>query len=236
MSTNCAHMTEPKTSAWLEAFAKQATSKLIIRCGRYARWCLDEYRLKRGPQYPDELVQDALGDMFEGRIAWDPTRKALDDHVCDTVRFRIRDEKQSAAERRPAISIDRPLSDEAAARGDEDDDKRKAVRALRAEIESAVGLAEDPASALVRRQGRELGARIADELTRLAGPDDEVRLLVACLRDGDDERRDVCAESGMTEKAFHNARRRLVRLKDKLPEELQAQAMAFVHDEDSHDA
>jgi hypothetical protein len=225
-------MTEPKSSAWLDAFAKQVSSgKLFIRCRRYARACLDEYRLKRGPQYPDELVQDALGDTFEGRIAWDPARKALDDHVCDTIRFRIRDEKQSAPERRPTISIDRPLSDDAAARGDADDEQRQAARKLRAEIESAVGLAEDPEATLMRKQERELGARIADELTRLAGSDDEVRLLVACLRDGDDERRDVCAETGMSEKAFHNARRRLVRLKNSLPDELRVS-----DDEDSNDA
>lgn len=205
------------SDVWLDAFSKQATSKLIVLCRRHARWCLHEYRLQRGPQYDHEVVQNALADVFERRITWDPARASLFDLLCDVVRYRIRDEKRSRAARTPHVSIGRPG-------GGLDGENRDGDGKLDAEIAGAVEPLDGPEAQLARKQDRELGARIGAELAALADGDGEVAAIVTCLREGVSAREDVLAETGMTAEAYHNARRRLHRLKGRLSEGLRAKA------------
>jgi len=215
-------MNEPKPSdVWLEAFERQATSKLITRCRHHARWCLEEYRLDRGPHYHLEVVQNALGDIFEGRIAWNPTRCSLEDQVCDVIKYRVRDEKRSAAGRRLHVALDRPVNDETMV-----DDGRS--RRIARDVEAAMSVVADPESELARKQERELGARIGDELAKLAQGDQAVEALLVCIRAGVSALQEVLEETGMTADELHNARRRLRRLTGRLSEELRAKATSLL--------
>jgi len=208
------------SDAWLDAFSRQATSKLIAQCRRHARWCLHEYRLERGASYDHEVVQNALADIFEGRIAWDPARASLLDQVCDVIRYRVRDEKRSKAARTPHVSIGGGV------RGCLDGESSDGTRQLDAEITRAHAVEQpsDPATQLERKQVRELGARLGAELAALAKGDAELTALVTCLRAGIFEREDVLAETGMTAAEYHNARRRLQRLTVRLSDDLRTMA------------
>lgn len=211
------------SDVWLDAFAREVTNTLIARCRRHASWCLHYYRARRGPQHHCELVQDALGDIFEGRVAWNPTRETLLDKVFDVIRYRVRDEMRSAAERRQSLSLDRTLHEGG----------RERRIDVEIEVALAVGFVDDPESELERKQMRALGARVGDALAVLAGGDGEVLALLSSIREDDSERReDVLAQTGMTREGYHNARRRLRRLARQLPGELLELASALVDEGD----
>jgi len=155
---------------------------------------------------------------------WDPARASLLDQVCDVVRYRIRDEKRSRAERTPHVVIGRP-------RGDQDcgDDEHAAETTRRIDAEvarAAVDEPDDPQALLVRKRERELGARIGAELAALVaeGDDPNVAAIFGCWRAGTSERKDILAETGMSADAYHDARRRLLRLVGRLPAELRTKA------------
>src|SRR5690348_5751842 len=62
---------------WIEAFEAQATEDLYLRIKRYARARARLVAHAGRPideQYTNDLVQDAIGDTFDGVLAWDPER------------------------------------------------------------------------------------------------------------------------------------------------------------------
>lgn len=189
----------------LQALKQQLTPGLVSRCRVFARWCLRRYGLRRAAAYHEELVQDALGDLVEGRIAWAPARNRLADHVCDVIRYRVRDEKRSAGERRAWLPLEGRAS-------------------------SSVLDAEDlrvltPDALLLRAQAQAVARRVAECLNGLASSDDEVHRVLTCYCAGIDDRQAICGITGMSVHSYHNARRRLVRLADRLP--LALRTMAF---------
>lgn len=199
---------------WLDAFAAQATSTLVARCRAHVRRWLRAYRLDRAFE---DVVQEVLVDILEGRVAWDPTHSTLLNRVCDVARYRIRDEKRSLRGRTMHVPISRPGDPRLLLDGESYDG---ASRQLEADLARAVELPEDPETALVRTQRRERAVRVGEELAAMARGDAEVESYLACLRAGITERAAVLAETGMTAETYHNARRRLQRLKERLPPEL----------------
>lgn len=171
-------------------------------CSRHARSCLHEYRLDAADGDEHDFVNEAFADIVEGRIQWNPARRSLLDQMCDVIRYRVRNQKHSAA-RRAQVPM-----------GACDED-------LHAEMTAAVGEPDDPAAQLRRKQERELGARIAAELAMLVGQGDgDAAAILACWTTGTLERKDILAETGMSADAYHDARRRLVRLGGRIAEEL----------------
>jgi len=207
------------SDVWLDAFHRQATSGLIVLGRRHALWCLHTYRLPAAPGDDLELVNKALGDIFAGAVTWDPTRASLLDQVCDVIRYRVRDAKRSASSQRHHLSIG-PQP----ANGERFDNE---VSGQRLEAEIAEALADepnDPEAHLQRKQRRALGARIGAELAELAVDDELVATMVTCYRAGVCTRAEILAETGMAPEAYHDARRRLLRLVKRLGLELLAKA------------
>lgn len=199
---------------WIETFHQQATRQLMARCRRQARWCLHEYRLAASPGDDDDLVQNALADIFDKRIQWDPSRRSLLDQVCDVVRYRIRNLKRSTvAYRGVCVLVD-------------NESQSVHVEAVAVSAEEP----DDPEAQLRHKQARELGARIGAELAALVAnqADDEAAAILACWWSGTSERKDILVETGMSAEAYHGARRRLVRLAGRLSDELRAKAKADV--------
>lgn len=207
------------SDAWLDAFHRQATRQLIHLSRRHARWCFHEYRLRTSPDYDLEVVTKALGDILDEKIAWDPDRATLLDQVCDVVRYRVRDEKHSAATRRRTFSLGRQQP--SGARFDD----AASEHLLDAEVTAALTEEpDDPEAHLQRKQARELGARIGEQLAGLADHDPDVAAMVTCYRAGVCTRAEILAETGMSADAYHDARRRLLRLVKRLDDELRAKA------------
>jgi len=209
------------SDVWLDAFHRQATSKMISLGRRHARWCLFEYRLDRSEDYEREVVIRALGDILDKKIQWDPARASLLDQVCDVVRYRIRDEKRSPAEKR----IHEPIGP--TDRDRFSDETKDGSQKLEAEVaRAAIDAPDDPEALLVRKQERELGARVGAALAALVaeGDDPNVAAIFGCWRSGTSERKDILAETGMTADAYHDARRRLLRLVGRLPVGLRTKA------------
>lgn len=187
-----------------KAVESQATESLINRCAQAARRCLYEYGLRREPGYERELVQDAITAILDCRISWDPRREDLQRRIDDVVRFRVRNEKLSLAARVQCVPVD---SLDVLASSDETPDER-----------------------LARERERSLGARIGEALQELAqaSADGEVVDLLAYFRRDDVDRAGAMRVTGMSAEKYRNARRRLVRLRRHLPDDLRAQAAAVL--------
>lgn len=207
------------SDAWLDAFEQQATGRLIARARRHARWCLFKYRLDRGHGYDHDIVQAALTDIFERRIEWKPAEETLLDKLCDVIRYRVRDEKDSLVGRTLHVSIDHPRGDADDGQAGEEEARPSAVGELPPLVDP-----DDPEAQLAREQARERGARLGVELAALAAGDAHVEAIVRCLCAGIVKKADVLAETGMTGADYHNALRRFDRLTKKLPAELRALA------------
>lgn len=211
------------SDVWLDAFERQADGSLFVKARRHARWCLFAYRLPRGDSYADDLVQGALTDILERRIEWDPEEHPLLRKVCDVIRYRVRDEKESLPVRTPHFSFYERKSPR-----DRDDPENVDGAPWRVDQEALSVLVEqpeDPEAQLGRAQERAIGARLGAELEALVADDAHVAEVVRCLRAGIIKKADILAETGMSDPDYRNAARRFERLTKKLPAELRALAM-----------
>lgn len=225
VDTACMSVQSSSGVLWIDVYFQQATDALHERCRRHARWCLHAYRLYDAPEDDDDLVQKALTDILGGHIQWDPTRRSLEDQVRDVIRYRVRDLKRTAARRRahaPIIDV-----------GDDCESHVVRVRGAEAVVTDEVvhaemtrhgGEPDHPETQLRHRQARELGARICAELSVLVAEqdDEQAAAILTCWACGISERRDILAETGMSAETYHDARRRLIRLVGRLPDELRA--------------
>ena len=66
---------------------------------------------------------------------------------------------------------------------------------------------------------------VVAKLYELAGDDSEVVQILDCFASDQIERRDIMRVTGLDRLAYHNARRRLVRLVEQLPNELRERAI-----------
>jgi hypothetical protein len=87
------HSGTDEREAWLNAFAEQLTTPMIRAVEVYAR-TLVRWSAREGAIVGDlaarELVQDALSDVFEGKVRWDRS-EALALRLKNIVRWRARD-------------------------------------------------------------------------------------------------------------------------------------------------
>ena len=84
---------------WRTTFEEQATQKTIDRATVFAHKRTSFVRRigrRADALYARELVLDALGDIFDGRLSWDPSRKPLLAQLQDVVLWRT-EYRRSAA-------------------------------------------------------------------------------------------------------------------------------------------
>ena len=202
-------------TGWRAEFERQATQDMIDRATRYARRrvkMIERVGRKVDPLYARELVQDAIGDTLDGKLAWDPAKVPLATHVTATVKSRTRHDVVRAV-RLPHRSLD-----------DSADDNSTEGRPL--EIEASYALASRAGRAA---DAAEAHARAAvDALRRASGNDELLDHLLDAFANGKTERSEVMEWTGMSAKTYDNVRHRMVRLVSKLPTEIREIAVELL--------
>jgi hypothetical protein len=196
------------TAEFLAAFRAQAKQDMmddvVAYIAKRATW-LEHQHGNRVHDVIFEMVNDALGDTFEGRITWDPLRCPLELHLKSTIRSRLAKELERA-ENYEVTEID---------------------EAPEHDVNEAIVRGGTPSTTATRKVSKHV-KRFTDEL-RLQAVDDEPVLKIIDLHLQDiTDRRHICHMTGMRPADYHNAFRRLKRLADKISPELRAAARESV--------
>lgn len=188
--------------AWEDAFETQLTREVTASVMAYAKkraeW-IQRHTKRRDNYLARELYQDAITDTWLGDVAWDPTKIPLELHLKRTVRSR------SAASMEHLLLF-----------------PQERVGALKLEMETRMseameaGHVADPTSYI---------EDVVANLYELAKDDLEVVQILDCFGREQIERRDIMRATGLDRLAYHNARRRLVRLVELLPNNLRERAI-----------
>jgi hypothetical protein len=195
-----------RDAAWEAAYLAQLTDALAASVGAFAKkrasWL--ESKTKRKDNYLwRELLQDALTDTWLGDVTWDPAKAPLDLHLKRVIRSRTSMTMKHltrfprVAAHAPRLDLEREMSDAM-------------------EAERATGQAAD------------LGAFIdgvVGTLYMLAAEDDDVLRILDCFSEGLVDRRDIVRATKMTTTTYHNARRRLLAIIERLPANLRDEAV-----------
>jgi hypothetical protein len=188
--------------AWEDAFEVQLTGEMtasvMIYAKKRAEWI--QRTTKRHDTFlARELYQDAVTDTWLGDVKWDPAKVPLELHLKRTIRSR------SAA--RVEHLIDFP------------EDR---VRTLKLDMETKMS------DAMEVGQASHLSHYVDDvvaQLYELARGDIEVIQILDCFAVDQVDRRDIMRATGMDRVTYHNARRRMVRLVEDLPNDLRERAL-----------
>lgn len=195
-----------RDAVWEAAYLAQLTDALAASVGAFAKkrasWL--EGKTKRKDNYLwRELMQDALTDTWLGDVTWDPAKAPLDLHLKRVIRSRTSMTMNHltrfprVAAHAPRLDLEREMSDAM-------------------EAERTTGTAAD------------LGAfvdGVVGTLYMLAAEDDEVLRILDCFSEGLVDRRDIVRATKMTTTTYHNARRRLLALVERLPANLRDEAV-----------
>jgi hypothetical protein len=190
--------------AWEAAFEAQLTREMVASVMIYAKkraeWI--QRATKRHDTYlARELYQDAVSDTWLGDVAWDPAKLPLELHLKRTIRSR------SAARMEHLAQFP-------------EDRVGKLKLDLETKMSDAMEVLQSTDSALTSCIDV-----IVAKLYQLAGDDTEIIQILTCFANGQLERRDIMRATGLDRVTYHNARRRLVRLVENLPNDLREQAI-----------
>lgn len=188
--------------AWEDAFEVQLTGEMTASVMAYAKkraeW-IQRHTKRRDNYLARELYQDAITDTWLGDVAWDPRKVPLELHLKRTVRSR------SAARMEHLLLF--PEERVATPRLDMETRMSEAMEA---------GQVADPTSYV---------EDVVAKLYELAKDDVEIVQILDCFARDQIERRDIMRATGLERLAYHNARRRLVRLVELLPNDLRERAI-----------
>jgi hypothetical protein len=192
------------TVEFLAAFKAQANQDMmddvVAYIAKRATWLKHQHE-DRVNDVIREMVTDALGDTFEGRITWDPLRCPLALHIKSTIRSRLCKDLERA----------------------ENWENVDVYEAPEGEVEDAFLRDDKPAPTATKKVSKYV-QRFTDAL-RAEAADDPVVLKIIDLHLQDiTDRRHICHMTGMRPADYHNAFRRLKRLADKIPADLRAAA------------
>lgn len=186
------------TDAWRDAFTAQCTDQLYDVGRRFAArraavvarcgGVVDDY-------YVRELVANAISDTAVGVLCWDPAAQSLEAHVLDAISRRANHDCSRAIRyRHEAVDFFDP----------------ETPRALVDEVEAKLAEAVPGV-----RSGSEL-ERVT-RLRELAGPEDEhVLLVLDAFEARATTKSDVLHFTGLSDKEYRAAQKRLMRLVAKL--------------------
>jgi len=188
--------------AWENAFEVQLTGEMtasvMIYAKKRAEWI--QRTTKRHDTFlARELYQDAVTDTWLGDVTWDPAKVPLELHLKRTIRSR----SAARVEHLMQFPEDR-------------------VRNLKLDMETRMS------DAMEVGQATDLTSYVDDVVARLyelASDDTEVVQILDCFASDQIERRDIMRVTGLDRLAYHNARRRLVRLVEQLPNDLRERAI-----------
>jgi hypothetical protein len=195
--------TEPiaHSEKWLAGFRAQYTPELVDSVLAYAAsrasW-IARHKATHDPHLARELVDDAVGDTFLGVVTWEPDDVSLAVHLKRVIRSRTSHELERLA-KFPQVRINQTPSL---------DFEREVSEAMEAQ---SAGSTTDLSTCI--------DATI-DALRALAAGDDRVLMLLDAYGEGAIDCRDVTRVTGMSAGEYDNARRRLMRLVPKLPEDI----------------
>jgi hypothetical protein len=187
---------EPSKS-WGAMFDEQCSVEMLRRVRRYARRVassIAEAGGLGGESCADELLQDCVTDTISGVLVWDPAITMLEHHLMARIRSRGRDERHRVLQH-PHRSID-------AVDGEGEDS------AALDEAEQALLSSRDEAAE------RYATARLA-LMREHAATDPDLQAILDAADNGAEGKAEILAASGLTEKAYRNARLRLRRLGDR---------------------
>ena len=201
--------TVTRDAAWETAYLAQLTDALAASVGAFAKkrasWL--ESKTKRKDNYLwRELLQDALTDTWLGDVTWDPAKAPLDLHLKRVIRSRTTMAMKHLT-RFPRVTAHAPRVDL----------EQEMSAAL--ESERTTGNAGDLGSVI---------DGVVGTLYMLAADDDDVLRILDCFGEGVVDRRDVLRAASMNASTYHNARRRLMALVERLPQNLRDQAINSV--------
>ncbi len=189
---------------WRRAFEEQATNKAMAGvhtyAGKLARM-IERATRRRDALIARELVLDAMSDTFAGIVKWDPAKASLASHLCRVIRSRTAHELDRAG-----TFVHLSL-----------DDHDASVDALNHEASSALGVENESPE---RRRTAANARQVLDGIRKLAGGDKLVLQLLDAYDAGATERHEIVQLTGMKTTAYHNVRRRVHRLADKLPDDV----------------
>ena len=149
------------------------------------------------------MVTDALGDTFARVVTWNPLRCPLHVHLKRVIRSRLSHELERA-EDFEHVEIDHAPA--------------QLVN------EALLNAGKLPATKQLSRYVKEFTERLRE----LAAGDPVVLKLIDLHLQDVTERRQICLVTGMKPSDYHNAFRRLKRLAEAIPKELQVAALAEV--------
>jgi hypothetical protein len=188
--------------AWEDAFEVQLTGEMtasvMIYAKKRAEW-IQRTTKRHDTLLARELYQDAVTDTWLGDVTWDPAKVQLELHLKRTIRSR----SAARVEHLMQFPEDR-------------------VRTLKLDMETKMS------DAMEVGQVSDLTSCVDDIVTRLyelAGDDNEVVQILDCFANDQIDRRDIMRATGLDRLAYHNARRRLVRLVENLPNDLRERAI-----------
>jgi len=187
---------------WIEAFEAQATEDLYLRIKRYARARARLVAHAGRPideQYTNDLVQDAIGDTFDGVLAWDPERVTLERHLQCAIHSRTRHDYVHAIRfRQERIDL--------------------GAKKTLAEVETTLARA--------RGEPEDAGARVLAALHQLAARDPDVIEMLRLFGEQVIKKEDIVRETGWNTKRYQATRKRMLRLVQQLPNDVREAAMA----------
>lgn len=182
----------------LALFTAQCTHELWERVARYARKAaarVCELGGSGGDALGDELVQDAFRDTLDGTLRWDPEAASLESHLVSRIRSRARDERRRAREA-PHVSIDAPTESD----GDE--------RSVLHEAEVILARQHDD-------NDRARRARLRSNRRAVLADDPEAIAVLDAIERGFTKKRDILRVTGLSERAYRNARDRFTYLRSR---------------------
>lgn len=189
---------------YMDAIEDALTDEVWRRVAAFARR-REKLMRRAGLAYEvEEGVMDAVSDTVLGERRWRPEACSLDVHLCGVIRSRT-----SAAIERSLRVRDVPVAARATGEPRAVVEERLAMAAGRPEgLEGTV---------LVDQARQTLAA-----LRAAAGEanDRQVLVLLDAWAEGETEREAVCEVLGLSVKVYKNARQRLMRMVQRLPEEL----------------
>lgn len=188
--------------AWEDAFEVQLTGEmtasLMIYAKKRAEW-IQRTTKRHDALLARELYQDAVTDTWLGDVTWDPAKVPLEVHLKRTIRSR------SAARVEHLVQF-----------------PEDRVHTMKLDIETKIS------DAMSVEQVADLTNHVEEivgKLYELASDDSEVIQILDCFANGQVERFDITRATGLDQLTYHNARRRLMRLVEDLPNEVRERAI-----------
>ncbi len=159
----------------------------------------------------EELLNEAIAATLAGAATWDPTRKALENHLIDVIQWQTRNTRRRHGRVRYASFDD--------SRDDTSSDGR------RLENEATLQRAPEPAASADLCGAAD---RVLEEVRGLVKGDTDVVRIIDTIGAGHTDHGDLIRASGLRAAKFRNARRRLGRIISRLPVATRAAAQAVL--------